>query len=411
MNHGGSRRLGVGLLTSACVGLLGLTSMLNAPFAFGDGDTALIMGFAGTPDPDQSYVDEVMSLFIPATPNFPGQPVFPGYDPVVQTTIEDSDYYGGLTQGVADLNQGITQQLADENNVVVFGYSESSSIATQEMVNLDSLPADQQPNPADLSFVIAEDLNNPNGGSFARFPELGLPATPADSPYPTDIYSLEYSGVADFPNYPLDPFALANAIAGYAYLHPFLLPGWPTTFDTSALADAVQEPTSPGYDGATEYFLIPTQDLPLLEPLREIPLIGPAMADLIQPDLRVLVDLGYDRADPSDVATPAQLTLPDIDWTTVMQNLELGAQQGLTAAEVDLGLLAQSDLPDAYPYLPDVSGLMSDPGMTGLITDPSAASVPTLSALLGDLGGNLDLSNLLSGLTTLLANPLDLFSL
>jgi len=401
MNHNRFRWLSVGLLTSGCAGLLGLTSILNAPFAFGDGDTALIMGYAGTPDPDQSYVNEVVSLFLPATPNFPGQPVFPDYNPVVQVTTEDNDYYQGVTSGVAELNQGITQQLAD-GNVVVFGYSESSAVATQEMINLDALPADQQPNPADLSFVIAEDLNNPNGGIFTRFPIAGLPATPADSPYPTDIYTLEYSGVADFPNDPLDPFALANAMAGYVYLHPLLLPGWPTTFDTSALADAVQEPTSAGYNGATEYFLIPTQDLPLLAPLRVIPGVGPAMADLIQPDLRVLVDLGYDRSDPADVATPADLSFPSIDWTTVMQNLELGAQQGWTAAEVDLGLLPQSDLPDIYPYVPDLSGLMSDPGMTGLTTDSSAAAdVPALSALLADLGGNLDISPLLSELATL----------
>ena len=403
MSHSRLRWLGAGLLTSGCASLVGLTSMLNAPFAFGDDGTALIMGFAGTPDPPESYVNEVMSLFINGTPNFPGQPTFSGYDPVVQVTTEDNDYYQGLTQGVAQLDQGITQNLAN-GNVVVFGYSESSAVATQEMINLDALPADQQPNPANLSFVFAEDLNNPNGGIDARFPLTGLPATPADSPYPTDIYTVEYSGVADFPNYPLDPFALANAMAGYVYLHPFLLPGWPTSFDTSALADAVQEPTSSGYDGATEYFLIPTQDLPLLEPLRDIPGLGPAMADLIQPDLRVLVDLGYDRADPSDVATSADLSFPDIDWTTVTQNLELGAQQGWIAAEVDLGLLPQSDLPDIYPYVPDVSGLMSDPGMTGLVTDPSASAADAL-------GGNFDLSTLLSDLTTLFANPVDLFSL
>ena len=404
MAHSRLRWLGAGLLTSGCASLVGLTSMLNAPFAFGDDGTALIMGFAGTPDPPESYVNEVMSLFINGTPNFPGQPTFPGYDPVVQLTTEDNDYYSqGLAQGVAQLDQGITQNLAN-GNVVVFGYSESSAVATQEMINLDALPADQQPNPADLSFVIAEDLGNPNGGIAARFPFAGLPATPADTPYDTDIYSIEYSGFADFPNYPSDPFALANAVAGYVYLHPFLLPGWPTSFDTSALADAVQEPTSSGYDGATEYFLIPTQDLPLLEPLRDIPGLGPAMADLIQPDLRVLVDLGYDRADPSDVATSADLSFPDIDWTTVTQNLDLGAQQGWIAAEVDMGLLPQSDLPDIYPYVPDVSGLMSDPGMTGLVTDPSASAADAL-------GGNFDLSTLLSDLTTLFANPVDLFSL
>jgi hypothetical protein len=401
MAHSRLHLLGAGLLTSGCASLVGLTSMLNAPFAFGDDGSALIMGFAGTPDPSESYINEVASLFISGTPNFPGQPTFPGYNPIPQVTTEDNNYYQGLTQGVGQLDQGITQNLAN-GNVVVFGYSESSAVATQEMINLDALPADQQPNPADLSFVIAEDLGNPNGGIAARFP--GLPATPADTPYDTDIYSIEYSGVADFPNYPSDPFALANAMAGYVYLHPFLLPGWPTSFDTSALANAVQEPVSLGYGGATEYFLIPTQDLPLLEPLRETPLLGPAMADLVQPDLRVLVDLGYDRADPSDVATPADLSSPDIDWTTVTQNLELGAQQGWIAAEVDLGLLPQSDLPDIYPYVPDVSGLMSDPGMTGLVTDPSASAADAV-------GNTFDLSTLLSGLTTLFANPLDLFSL
>lgn len=382
--------------------------MLNAPFAFGDdgtdaGGTALIMGFAGTPDPGLSYDNEVMSLFITGTPHFPEQPALPGYDPEVQLTTEDNDYYSqGLAQGVAQLDQGITQHLAD-GNVVVFGYSESSSIATQEMINLDGLTTGQ-PNPADLTFVLVEDLNNPDGGIDARFPLLGLPATPADTPYDTDIYSIEYSGVADFPKYAADPFAVANAMAGYVDLHPFLLPGWPTSFQTSALADAVKEPVSAGYTGATDYFLIPTQDLPLLDPIRDVPIFGPAMADMMQPDLRVLVDLGYDRADPSDVATPAVMSLPDIDWTTVTQNLELGAQQGMIAAEVDMGLLPQSDLPDIYPFVPDVQGLISDPGMTGLVTDPSGAAADALS-------GNFDLSTLLSGLTSLLANPVDLFNL
>ena len=89
MAHSRRHRLSVGLLTGGCASLVGLTSMLNAPLAFGDDDTALIMGFAGTPDPGQGYDNEVMSLFIPATPNFAGQPVFPGYNPVVQLTTEE----------------------------------------------------------------------------------------------------------------------------------------------------------------------------------------------------------------------------------------------------------------------------------------------------------------------------------
>jgi diacyltrehalose acyltransferase len=373
-----SRWLGIGLLAGASAGLLEVASTMNPAFAFGD-DTALIMGYAGTSDPDQTYVTTVMNEFIDPTPAyFSGQPVYPGYTPVIQDTPEGPDYQQVLTQGASELNQGIMQQLADGNKVVVFGYSESTSIATQEMINLAALPPDQQPNPADLQFVLVEDLNNPDGGFANRFPSLeteSFPATPADTAYPTDIYNLEYSGSSDFPQYPSDLLADANALAGYIDLHPFLLPDWPTSFTASEIAGAVLEPTSPGYDGSTEYFLIPTQDLPMLDGLRAL---SPAMADLIQPDLRVLIDLGYDRTGDADVTTPADWSMPNIDWTTVDAELALGAQQGMTAAEVDLGMLPTSDLPNLYPYLPDLSGLES--GSVGAAAT-TAAAVPAASSL------------------------------
>jgi hypothetical protein len=433
-----SRWLGVSLLASAGVGLLEVASMQNPAVARAD-DTALILGYAGASDPDQSYVNEVMSVFLnPTAAAFPGQPLFPDYSPLVVSTPE-GDYQQALTTGVSDLDQAITQQLNENNNVVVFSYSESSAIATQEMVNLDALPANEQPNPADLQFVLVEDLNNPNGGFLERFPFLAtesFPATPADSPYQTDIYNIEYSGSSDVPQYPLNILADLNATAGYVDLHPFLLPGYPTTFNTSELAGAVLEPTSPGYSGATEYFMIPTQNLPLLDGLRDVPGVGPAMADLIQPDLRVIVDLGYNWTGYADVDTPADTALPSVDWTTVSAELAAGAQQGMIAAEVDLGLLPTADLPNAYPYLPDVAGLESGLLDTGIST--SAASAETTGALdisgvLAELtsylpGATSDLSaligssataeltslltaDLLPSLTTLFANPLDLLSL
>ena len=403
-----SRWLGIGLLAGASAGLLEAASTMNPAPALGD-DTALIMGYAGTSNPDQTYVTNVMNEFIdPIPPKFAGQPVFPGYTPLVQPTPEGADFQQVFTQGAAQLNQGIMQQLADGHKVVVFGYSESTSIATQEMVNLAALPPDQQPNPADLSFVLLEDLNNPNGGFGNRFPDLlymNFPATPADTPYPTDIYNIEYSGSTDFPQYPSDGLAVANAVAGYIDLHPYLLPDWPTGFAASEIAGAVLEPTSPGYDGATEYFMIPTQNLPLLDGLRAV---DPAMADLIQPDLRVLVDLGYDRTGFADVTTPANMTMPNIDWTTVNAELALGWQQGMTAAQVDLGMLPTSDLPNLYPYLPDLAGLES--GSVAAAT--TAAAVPAAGAAwadlssyltteLGALFGSSTAPDLLSGLTGL----------
>jgi hypothetical protein len=81
-----------------------------------------------------------------------------------------------------------TPNPATSSNPVATGpghsYSESTSIATQEMINLAALPPDQQPNPADLQFVLVEDLNNPDGGFANRFPSLldgSFPATPADT--------------------------------------------------------------------------------------------------------------------------------------------------------------------------------------------------------------------------------------
>ena len=43
----------------------------------------------------------------------------------------------------------------------------------------------------------------------------------------------------------------------------------------------------------TNYYMIPNPHLPLLEPLRGIPFVGTPLADLLEPDMRVLVNLGY----------------------------------------------------------------------------------------------------------------------
>lgn len=82
------------------------------------------------------------------------------------------------------------------------------------------------------------------------------------------------------------------------------------------------------------------------------------MADLVQPALRVLIDLGYDRTDAADVITPVSWSMPSIDWDEVSENLQLGFEQGWIAAQVDLGMLPETELPDLYPYLPDLSGLL-----------------------------------------------------
>ena len=90
-----------------------------------------------------------------------------------------------------------------------------------------------------------------------------------------------------------------------------------------------------------------------LTPLREfVPApFGNALADLLQPDLRVIVDMGYGSGEYPDLPTPARLIeIPNP--STIIPDLAAGAIQGPQAALVDLGLLPQSMLPNAYPYLP-----------------------------------------------------------
>ncbi|WP_264960676.1 PE-PPE domain-containing protein, partial [Mycobacterium kiyosense] len=204
------------------------------------------------------------------------------------------------------------------------------------------------PDPSMLNFVLTGNEMNPNGGMLSRFPGLALPAlgldfygaTPSDTPYQVANYTLEYDGFADFPRYPLNFLADLNALAGIIYVHP-------TYFDLSVaqVNNAVQLPTSPGYTGNTTYYAIPTQNLPLLEPLRALPVIGNPLANLLQPDLKALVNLGY--GDPAhgystsyaDVATPFGL-FPEVPPQVVTNALVAGTQQGIHDFSVDLQALA-----------------------------------------------------------------------
>ncbi len=162
-------------------------------------------------------------------------------------------------------------QHAAGHDVVVLGFSQSASVATAEMRYLASLPADLRPGPDQLSFVLLGDPNNPNGGLLARFPGLfvqpmGLTfsgATPSNL-YPTTVYTRQYDGFADFPQYPLNIPADLNALLGIYDAH-----GTYQELTPAQVAAGVVQPVSPA-DVYTTYILHPSEQLPLLEPLRGI---------------------------------------------------------------------------------------------------------------------------------------------
>ena len=114
---------------------------------------------------------------------------------------------------------------------------------------------------------------------------------------------------ADFPTYPLNLLADVNALFG-------LMNHWylPESMHGGNLVDTISlDPSSPDYSpdtvvqthGDTTYYLIPSKHLPLLYPLRWIGL--GKVADVIEPLLKVFVELGYDRSAPMGQTVRAEL--------------------------------------------------------------------------------------------------------
>ncbi len=312
---------------------------------------------------------------------FPGTP-----NPYLLSTPEEfwpfTPQLGSLTLnqsaalGTQNLNNAILTQLALGHTVNVWGTSQGSLVVTDE---IRWLMANGSPGTSQVKFVLTGDPGNPDGGVFERFNGLTIPglgvgfngATPPNSPYQTAIYTNQYDGVADFPRYPLNLIADANAVAGFLYgPHDYV------DYSGETLA-AKQLPTSPGYTGNTTYSMVLTQNLPLLDPIRKgLPPYaaappqpyGDAVADLIQPDLRVLVDMGYGSDEYANIPTHASL-LEFPNWPVIGTDLLSGTIQGSEAALVDLHLLPASYYPmGRYPFSPVFNPDLNYPlPQTGLI--------------------------------------------
>ena len=392
-----------------------LTSGDGADSALGDG-TALVIGGSSIPIPPERYVDAATALYLRPR-DFTGTPQAldtpEGFYPTTGVNSLTADV--SEAQGAQILDGAITGQIASgnvdaANPVVVFGYSQSSAMSTFTMGQLQDqgVPSD------DVHFVLVGDTAAPNGGLLERFDLPGSPSsdltvpsfgitfgnpTPADF-YPTDIYTLEYDGFADFPQYPIDPLSDLNAFAGMIYEHLTYL-----DLDPTQIANAI--PLETTGDTLTDYYMIPVGDLPLLDPLRLIPFVGNPLADLLQPDMTVLVNLGYGSITdgwsqgPANIPTPFDLFPTDLNWSDVLTALVNGAGQGIQAAIADL------ENPDNYqiPSLldnPTLAPLVDAAYTSGLINTLQPTSQELTQAL---LGGSFPISD-----TTLLSPLADLIN-
>ncbi|QZA06250.1 PE-PPE domain-containing protein [Mycolicibacter heraklionensis] len=281
------------------------------------------------------------------------------------TGLESLSFDTSVQWGADVLDEQIRTQIAAGNSVVVLGVSQSASIITREMSYLATLPADERPDIDQLAFVLLGDGNNPNGGLLERFDGADIPAlltfsgaTP-DNLYPTDVFTLEYDGWADFPKYPLNIVADLNALLGMATVH-----GTYAALTPEQLATAIELPTAG--DTMTHYWMIPTGYLPLLLPFQQLGV--PAwLIHLIEPALRVIVNLGYGDPDhgwsagPANAPTVAGLFPTDVNPFAVLEDLVDGALRGADAALTDLGLpTLPSLITDPVTYLATALGSLAD---------------------------------------------------
>jgi hypothetical protein len=325
----------------------------TADSPLGDG-TALIVGPSILSTPSQAYADFADTLYLEPR-GFTGtteilttpEGLYPFSGPFTEE-FDQSEAQGQQIVDAAILNQIAEGQVDAANPVIVDGYSQSSVISSLLMQQLASqgVPSD------DVHFVLVGDESIPNGGILERYdlpagtqptiPSLGLTFSgpEASDLYPADVYTNEYDGFADFPQYPIDPLSDLNALLGIALQHSAYLGLTP-----EQIQGAIQLPTS-ATDTLTNYYMIPDSTLPLLDPLQLIPFIGNPLADLLNPDLSVLVNLGYgDVADnysggwsqgDADVPTTLGFLPSSSVLEQVPQALANGLQQGITDAIKDL---------------------------------------------------------------------------
>jgi PE-PPE domain/PE family len=360
-------------------------------------------------------------LSVPFSVNYPNATTGPlaGF-PAISTSVG---------QGMLILDNAIASNMAAGHASTVFGWSQSATISSLVMQQLD--PTGQPMPNHGLQFVLVGDPNAPNGGLSQRFVGLNVPsvglafdgATPSNS-YPTDIYTIEYDGFADFPKYPINIFADVNAALGLQDVHSLYL-----SLSPAVLNQAVLLPGSEalGANNLTNYYMIPLSALPyphnylpILQPLANTPIIGKPLADLLQPDMTVLVNLGYGGdnlgySTPANVPTPFGL-FPHVPLSAVAHELVTGAHQGVGAFMSDLqhGNLSLSSLvPHGSPSsLPNLAGALTalstaaiDPAVT--ITKWANALSSATSALYSSLLPTADILN--AAVTTLPAYDVSLF--
>ena len=381
-----------------CAAALGATSVIAATFGIGvktlraeaallANDIGYIMGGTGLADPSTSptYIPNVESLYLQQFLTPPGSPddyqfsplITPEqFCPIICTAGQPDLTFGqSVDQGVMNLDGIIRPELAGGDNVAVLGYSQSATVATVEMNNLlNNPPPGDLYKPSDLHVVLLGDPNSQLGGVLDRFqfpdgiqafslasapqhlPFLDVPLSLAPtptSPFPTDIYTIEYDGWGNFPEDPSNFLADINALVGIQSLHP----------DYPNLSPPVQS-IDLGTIGTTTFHEIPAS-LPILAFLQDGGAPGQFLYDLLDPELALNIDWAY--GNPGDPFVGVNGTDAIGPWQVdATGQLMPSGVAGFVPKMDPLQMLAGEENAAAHTLIDPINALLGDAGQSSL---------------------------------------------
>ncbi|MCG7596663.1 PE-PPE domain-containing protein [Mycobacterium sp. PSTR-4-N] len=182
------------------------------------------------------------------------------------------------------------------NPMVVFGYSQGARVVGQwleDHAGTEGVPTREQ-----MSFVLIGNPDRKYGGTHRRFGSV-TPATDYDI---IDV-TRQYDRASDWPDNPMNLLAFLNANAGLTNIH--------VNYDDIDIYDPANYVWK---EGNTIYVFVPTEDIPLLDPLRKMGL--DKLADELNGPLKAKIEKGYDRSYlPDSPGWPPDLLPPVVPPT------------------------------------------------------------------------------------------------
>ena len=308
---------------TAAVSAAGAAASLAAVLAFGHvgdafaamlPDSHAVVAIGGATNPTSDRVDNKFGgQYVPYRDEFvePAEGRFYGVNYPASLPVNPS--VAAARQPLIDTVTAARDTIGAGGTIYIVSYSEGTIVGENYK---RELAAGTVPPPGDVQFVSIASPTVPNGGIYARFPNLNLfgftsTGAAAVSPYDETFLTIEYDPVGDFPAY-ANPLSLANAALGFYYLHGDETPDATDLNDPDAVT-VTQISTPEG--GTDTYILVRTENLPLLQPIRDISqalqteAFTEPVLDAIEPTLKLLVDMGYTDRDYSDPATPTRFSL------------------------------------------------------------------------------------------------------